>query len=148
MMGRKPLPTHLKLLKGTARKHRLPKNEPKPAGDLLVAPEWLSEQQKIAWAYAVANMAPGQVKRCDRAVLTTFIIEEDRYRVASEGINASSLLVKGSEGIVQNPLLRIASRACQNMLRAAAELGFTPSSRSRIELMPDTVPHDEWDDVD
>jgi hypothetical protein len=31
MAGRKPLPTHLKLVKGTARPHRLNKDEPKPA---------------------------------------------------------------------------------------------------------------------
>lgn len=36
MAGRKPLPTHLKLVKGTARPHRLNKAEPKP---VVVVPE-------------------------------------------------------------------------------------------------------------
>jgi hypothetical protein len=39
MRGRKPTPSHLKLIRGTARKDRAPKNEPKPHGDLLVAPD-------------------------------------------------------------------------------------------------------------
>jgi len=33
MAGRQPLPTHLKLVKGTARPHRLNKDEPNPAVD-------------------------------------------------------------------------------------------------------------------
>jgi hypothetical protein len=50
MAGRKPLPTHLKLVKGTARSHRLNKKEPKLP---LVAPEPPDHLDERAKAMAV-----------------------------------------------------------------------------------------------
>jgi hypothetical protein len=46
MRGRKPVPTMLRELHGNPRKVALPKHEPKPGGDLLDAPDWLSEGQR------------------------------------------------------------------------------------------------------
>jgi hypothetical protein len=54
MAGRKPLPTHLKLVKGTARPHRLNKDEPKPAVAVPEAPA-LDERTRAKFA-AIAEM--------------------------------------------------------------------------------------------
>ena len=43
MAGRKTLPTHLKLVKGTARPHRLNKAEPKPVVATPEPPDHLDE---------------------------------------------------------------------------------------------------------
>ena len=63
MRGRKPIATHLKLLRGNPGKRALNKNEPLPIGDLVDPPEWLTEQQKVAWSYAVENAPRGQARR-------------------------------------------------------------------------------------
>jgi P27 family predicted phage terminase small subunit len=47
------------------------------------------------------------------------------------------LLVKTKAGnYIQNPVVGAANRAMELMLRAAAELGMTPSARSRIQSDP------------
>lgn len=43
MAGRKPLPTQLKLVKGTARPHRLDKAEPKPVVAMPEPPDHLDD---------------------------------------------------------------------------------------------------------
>ena len=46
MAGRKPLPTHLKLVKGTARPHRINKAEPRPAVAVPEPPAHLDERAR------------------------------------------------------------------------------------------------------
>jgi phage terminase small subunit len=38
---------------------------------------------------------------------------------------------------LQSPYLAILNKQAQIMLKAGAELGFSPSSRSRVQVMPD-----------
>ena len=42
MKGRKPVPTHLKVLRGNPGKRRLNNGEPLPIGDLVDPPEWMT----------------------------------------------------------------------------------------------------------
>ena len=137
MRGAKPKPTHLKLIEGNPGKRKLNRNEPKPQGDLCDAPDWLTEEQKAGWAYAISNAPAGLMKRLDRAALTAFVVAEDMHRQASVAVGKFGLITKSpSKGEpMQNPYLPIINRQAQIMLKAAAELGFTPSSRSRVEIV-------------
>ena len=49
MSGRKPLPTKLKMLKGTAQKCRVNPNEPKLAPALPEPPDFLGETAREEW---------------------------------------------------------------------------------------------------
>lgn len=137
MRGAKPKPTHLKLIEGNPGKRKLNRNEPKPQGDLCDAPDWLTEEQKAGWSYAISNAPAGLMKRLDRAALTAFVVAEDMHRQASVAVGKFGLITKSpSKGEpMQNPYLPIINRQAQIMLKAAAELGFTPSSRSRVEIV-------------
>lgn len=137
MRGAKPKPTHLKLIEGNPGKRRLNRKEPKPQGDLCDAPDWLTEEQKAGWSYAISNAPAGLMKRLDRAALTAFVVAEDMHRQASVAVGKFGLITKSpSKGEpMQNPYLPIINRQAQIMLKAAAELGFTPSSRSRVEIV-------------
>src|SRR5215216_4121585 len=55
MAGRKPLPTHLKLVKGTARAHRLNPHEPNPSVVTPEPPAHLDERARARFA-AMAGM--------------------------------------------------------------------------------------------
>ena len=146
--GRKPVPTHLKLLRGTLRKHRQPNAEPKPSGDLLRCPDWFGASARQGWAYAIANSAPGLLKRCDRAVLATFVLAEAEVREATVKIEETGLVLGSKRhGVTTNPYVRVRRLAMLVMLRAAAELGSTPASRSRIDLEPGAAPDDGWDEI-
>lgn len=136
MRGAKPKPTHLKLLDGNPGKRAINKREPKPAGDLFDPPEWFNDEQKAGWSYAIANSPKGLLKRLDRSALTVWVVAEDLHRQATIAVSKFGLITKtpGSGVPMQNPYLPIINRQAQVMLKSAAELGFTPSSRSRVSI--------------
>ena len=134
MRGRKPKPTHLKLLAGNPGKRPLNMDEPRPEGALFEAPEWMTENQKAGWAYAIAHAPRGLLKQLDRSVLAIWVVAEDLHRQASEQVEKYGMLTKApNTGVpMQSPYLPIVNKQAQIMLKAGAELGFTPTSRSRI----------------
>lgn len=138
MKGRKPKPTHLKLVAGNPGKRPINKNEPKPVGDLFDAPEWLTESQREGWAYAIANSPRGLLKKLDRSALTVWVVAEDLHRQATIAVGKFGLITKSKDKgePMQNPYLPIINRQAQIMLKAASEIGFSPSSRSRVQIEP------------
>jgi P27 family predicted phage terminase small subunit len=142
MRGRKPVPTALRKLHGNPRKVALPKFEPKPEGDLSDAPDWLSESQRISWAYALQNAPPGLLKRIDRGVLVVWAVAEDLHRQAAAAQAKVGLLVRiktratinqDDPGVpAASPYINIINQQAKIMIKAASELGFTPVSRPRV----------------
>lgn len=133
--GRKPKPTALKLVGGNAGKRVLNKNEPKPTGNLYDPPDWLTEKQVEGWCYAIESAPYGLLKRLDRSTLVAWVIAEDLHRQAVEKLNGGALLIKTPNGMpVQSPYLAIVNKQAAIMIKAASEMGFTPASRSRVEV--------------
>jgi P27 family predicted phage terminase small subunit len=134
--GTKPKPTYLKLLAGNPGEHKLNDSEPLPVGDLSVAPAWLTPSQKEGWDYAILHAPNGLLKHLDASVLAIWVIAEDTHRHAAEKLAQTGMLVKAPvTGLpIQSPYLPIVNKQALIMLRAAAELGFTPSSRSQIHM--------------
>lgn len=134
MRGRKPKPTHLKVISGNAGKRPLNKDEPQPVGDLVDPPDWMSDEQKASWRYAIEHAPQGLLRRIDQSALVAWVVAEALHREATKELTKTTLLVKAPvTGLpIQNPYLAIINRQSQIMLKAAAELGFTPSSRSRV----------------
>ena len=132
MTGRKPLPTALKMIKGTARKHRMNKNEPKiKQGDIPPCPSWMGVEGKKEWKrLSTALHDTGIVTALDTSMLAALCQMWGEY-VES---------VKAGEPV---------SVAHVTQMRLmAAEFGLTPSSRSKVEAVPiETLEHDPWDDL-
>ncbi len=99
----------------------------------------MTPTQVAGWVYAIEH-GPAQVlKMADASVLTIWVLAEDRLRTASIALANSDngsenpLLVTGKDGqLVASPYVAIIARQSEIMLRSAAELGFTPSSRPRL----------------
>lgn len=151
MRGRKPTPTHLKLVAGNPGKRKPSGREPRPLGALLEAPDYLSEAQIADWTYAIAHAPNGLLKKLDREVLAVWVVACDLWKQALRAqakIDAGKelpLLAKTPNGMaVQSPYVGIISKQSQIMLKASAELGFSPSSRTRIDLEPE----DEQDNLE
>ena len=147
MRGRKPVPTHLKILRGNPGKRPLNENEPIPDGDLADPLEWMSEGQKAGWNYAIENAPAGLLKKLDRSVLAVWVVAEDLHRRATEMIEKFGILTKApNTGLpIQSPYLPVVNKQAQIMLKAAEQLGFTPAARSRIQIAePVTSRHNKW----
>jgi len=152
MRGRKPTPSHLKVLRGNPGKRALNHNEPIPVGDLADPPAWMSETQRSGWNYAIEHAPAGLLRKLDRSVLTVWVVAEELHRRASEQVEKFGILTKAPHtGLpIQSPFLPVLNRQAGVMLKCAAELGFTPASRSRIQLVEAVTGtgEDEWDRLD
>lgn len=135
MPGPPKKPTALKLVTGNPGKRPLNKKEPKPRGNLYDPPDWLTDDQRKGWEYAIESAPYGLLKRVDRSTLVAWVVAEDLHRQATEKLNGGAMLIKTPNGMpVQSPYLSIINKQAQIMLKAAAEMGFTPASRSRVEV--------------
>jgi P27 family predicted phage terminase small subunit len=147
MRGAKPKPTHLKIIAGNPGKRPLNKKEPKPEGSLTDPPDWMSNEQKKVWVKAIASAPTGLLKALDESVLVAWVVASDLHREASQKVARSGMVMrspmKGEP--IQNPYLPIINKQAQIMMKAAAEMGFTPSSRSRVSVDPGGG-DDEWSD--
>lgn len=132
MKGRKPKPTHLKLVTGNPGKRKLSKVEPQPRKGRPDAPEWLVPEARAEWDRVIDELVGSiGLSLIDRAVLATYCQLWGRF-VEGEKINKP---VKATH-ITQ-------------MRGLAAELGLTPSSRSRISAPnPKDDRDDGWGNLD
>lgn len=136
MRGRKPKPTVLKLVSGSKNIRKDIESEPMPEGDLHAPPESMTEKQKAIWRHAIENAPAGLLRTLDSPLLSIWVIASDMHYEAMLQVQKFGMVVKSpKQGIpVQSPYLPIINRQAEIMLRAASELGFTPTSRSRITL--------------
>ncbi|MEL6599949.1 MAG: phage terminase small subunit P27 family [Pseudomonadota bacterium] len=134
MRGRKPTPTALKLVQGNPGKRALNADEPKPAEGLPTCPAHLSPTAKTEWK-RVARMLNymGLLSEIDRAALAGYCQAYGRWVEAERELAKTPTLLRTPSGYVQpSPWLAIANKANEQMLKWMAEIGLTPSSRSRV----------------
>jgi P27 family predicted phage terminase small subunit len=136
MKGRRPVPTPLKLVAGTQRKHRANPGEPLPIGDLYAPPEALTEAQREEWRYAVDNAPRGLLRLLDRSIFSQWCIASVDLAVAELALRTEGMVVNRADGTgkMLNPWVRARRDAFDRFMKATSELGFSPTSRSRITL--------------
>jgi P27 family predicted phage terminase small subunit len=129
----------LKLIKGNLGKRALNKREPLPTtGNLKTAPDWFDQDQLSAWNYAVDHAPRGMLKKIDASTLVVWVVAESLHRKAALAIAKFGMVTLSpvKKEPMQNPYLAILNRQALILLRASAELGFSPSARSRVSLEP------------
>lgn len=153
MRGRKPKPTARKKLEGNPGRRPLNDREPQmPAtaetfdapppeldGDDLACAEW----RRIAPMLRASKT----VTDAERGSLIALCQQWSRYQEATVSVRKAGLVVRAPSGYpMPNPYLSIASKALTHCTKLWAELGLTPSARSRV-VTADT-PADEWAEFD
>jgi P27 family predicted phage terminase small subunit len=148
MAGRKPLPTHLKLVKGTARPHRLNKDEPKPAIAVPEPPAHLNERTRTKFtAMALMLARAGVMTELDAGALARYAVVWCRWVDAEAEIKRRGPVVKTEGGnVIQNPFLAVANKCLAQMAQLEGEFGLTPSSRSRIRMAEPADQTDPFED--
>lgn len=140
--GRKPKPTHLKLVTGNPGRRALNETEPQPDPAVPLPPPHLCDEAKVEWGRVCEHLHRLKLlSEIDRASLAAYAQAYGRWvqaeralaRMAESDQVTKGLLVKTRNGnAIQNPLVGTANKAMADMMRYAAEFGMTPSARSRI----------------
>ena len=148
MAGRKPLPTHLKLVKGTARPHRMNKAEPKPVVAVPTPPDHLDEEAQAKFTVMAEMLARhGVMTELDTGALARYVVIWRRWIEAEQEVKRRGHVVKTSnDNIIQNPFLAVANKCLAQMHQIESEFGLTPSSRSRIRMAEPAEKADPFED--
>lgn len=149
-MGRKPDPTHLKVVKGITRKDRLNAAEPKTAPGWPDRPAAITRPAaRAAWARIGKILSEmGSLSTADGPALQrlaeTFADVADLQRrmnnygsptyLAGAEVDAKGNLIPGTGMIRAYPEAAMLSDADRRLRAMLAEFGLTPASRTRIKL--------------
>ena len=149
MPGPRAQPSALRVLRGNPGRRKINRAEPQHAALALACPAELTDPAARAeWdRVAPGLIATGQVTTVDRALLIGYCQKWAQWQ-ALETL-AQPFLVKGPhQRSIVNPALSLAFKAYNLMLRSAAELGMTPSARSKVTAVPPAAPGDEtWPEL-
>ncbi len=136
MRGRKPVPTYMKVIRGNPGKQAINKSEPKPANREPVMPDLLQGEAQVEWQRISEELrAMGCFKASDRAVIAFYASAwGDWYDAVRNLNNMTHPLAYKGDAITVHPYFRIKQMAEERLLKAASELGCTPSARSRLKV--------------
>ena len=135
--GRKPKPTHLKLLEGNPGKRDLPKNEPKPRPIAPRCPQWLDPLARKEWRrVAKALNDLGLLTEVDGAALEGYCKAYSRWVTAEQEMDRAKITYfKTPSGYLQQlPQVSIAQKYLQIVKAFCSEFGLTPSARGRMSI--------------
>lgn len=142
MRGRKPKPSHLRVIGGNAGHRPLNKREPKPSRKLPTPPRELNKDAKREWRLVAPELyRNGLLTALDRAALAAYCESYGTWvqalRIKAEmavrnPATAGLIMTTKNGNAIQSPLLGIANKAAADMARYAEQFGMTPSARSRI----------------
>lgn len=137
--GPKPAPTYLQIVRN-ARPNRINKAEAKiRPSELPYPPDFLSEEAIREWNRVSTRLYDaGLLTHVDSTALAAYCQAFGRWERAERQLREDGKLVVTTQhnNQIPNPLLGIANRAMHDCMRYAAELGMTPSARSRVTARP------------
>jgi len=151
MRGRKPKPTTVRALEGNPGHRPLNTHEPQlaaPTVDFDTPPAELFEDDRGAaeWRRLAPKLRTArQITDADRGALLALCQQWSRYQEATAKVQTLGMVVRTPSGYpIISPYLSIANKALAACTKLWAELGLTPSSRSRVTLVGQAEP-DEFD---
>jgi len=125
---------------GAAARARLPllATPRSPVGD---APASFNDDQRAIWTRLVEDAPPGLLTGVDRDLLVNYVVTvaaRDKALVLFNETGCQVLVraAEGHTGTVTNPLMRELRRLAESMRMLQGELGFTPSARARVTVVP------------
>ncbi len=139
----RPEPTALKLLKGNPSGHSLNKNEPQARVILPKCPKELHGEARVEWKNVVPVLHRTRIlTELDLSNLKTYcqawqLLQDSLIELAKEvKANGNYTITSAGGQIYQNPHVGLVQRQFQIVRTLQAELGMTPSARSKISVAP------------
>lgn len=134
--GPKPKPSALKKAQGTYRPDRAPKSEVKPTPGIPDCPKYLDAIARAEWNRIVPELAKlDLLTKVDGAVLEGFCANYSAA-VKFQALADKKPIVKTPFGPKTNPAVTEARKAWALCRQFGAELGLSPSARTRVEGKP------------
>lgn len=103
---------------------------------LVAPPDWMNALQRRVWTNTLANAPQGMLRTLDEGTFATWVVAYALYQETAQKLSKKkSLTEKTTKGnTVQSVHLSILNRQALIMMKAASELGFSPTSRTRIKV--------------
>lgn len=144
--GRKPQPLALRVLRGTPGGP--PADAPLPP-PLSASPPCELDGDNYAmaeWRRLVpALIECGQVTTADRTLLVAYCLKYAQWLRLEEDARDEGAVVDTARGTPAiNPTCRLANQTLAVLLRAAGELGITPSTRTRVHRVGPPAAASKW----
>jgi len=136
MRGRKPKPSHLKLLDGNPGRRPTNPGEPQPDRAIPTCPAHLCPSAKAEWKRLAQQLHTlGIFTALDRAVLAGYCQAYGRWVEAERKLKETPAILKMPSGYIQqNPWLTISNKQLELMHKYMSELGLSSVSRSRVDV--------------
>lgn len=148
MAGRPRKPTAVKRLQGTLQPCRTNKNEPQPQTSLkcIQAPDFLSEKAKSLWDFALAQAPEAMLTSLDFSVFANWADTMAKIIECEEIIKQQGLfIVDEKTGIAKpHPMAKFQDNLKYTLKAYLTELGFTPASRSKVNIQPKDKEENEF----
>jgi P27 family predicted phage terminase small subunit len=144
--GQRPIPTHLKILRGNPGKQKINSDEPQPelTAEVPNPPAFVSGYAADEWWIVATELhRMGLLSKIDIPLLAAYCYSFGQWRKAAEALAKmeandpimSGLIIKTKYGdAAVNPLSSIARKHAGDMVRFAAEFGLSPAGRTRISV--------------
>lgn len=138
MAGRRPKPTHLRLVSGNAGKRAINKAEPKPCREIPSPPAHISPGARVAWGrFSVLLDRMGVLTEADAAALeqmaeTYAEMVELRADIAANGRFQTVTTKAGGEMERLRPAYAALMDADRRLKAWLVEFGKTPAARSKV----------------
>jgi P27 family predicted phage terminase small subunit len=141
--GPRPVPTAIKRERGV-RGDRINSCEPVPSGKTPSCPSWLSPGARRVWRRLGPDLfRRGVLTAWDVDLFALFCDLVDQTSRARDLLGPALLVKRGVKGgeeiLVTNPAWRIYRDMLSEIRALAREFGLTPSARSTLMMMPETV---------
>lgn len=137
--GPKPQPTKLRLLKGNPGKRPLNADEPQPLVVKDLPPPAMLEGEALAkWQTVTAELSDlGMLTATDMDLLTVYCETWADWVDCKQKVRTTSKLLKTAKSDYPyiNPYVTMETKARLHLIKMQAELGLTPSARSRVKVI-------------
>jgi len=135
--GKKPVPTQLKIIRGTDQPCRVKKNEPKPNDNRIYMPFKLSPAASKQWTKIVKELKEAKLlTNIDTQALGMYCEAYATWMNAQKMIQTHGVVVKSKNGFpVQSPFFHVANKSFDQMKGLLIEFGMTPSARTRVSTV-------------
>lgn len=142
MRGRKPTPTVLKFARGNPGRRPLNADEPLPGAlDTTCPDELIDEVARAEWVRTIVPaIETGQITAADRSFAIAHCELWATWRSQLEdALRHPHVVAAGKNKYpTPNPARMMANKTLQLLIKVDAEIGFTPTSRSRVKAVQTT----------